>query len=1065
MYFIVERIKRILEELQGYIYSEVHSIKDYKLREVEYNAQKEILTDVSDWEDFREFQRWGGRDKHYWFRTEFAVPEELLGKTLVFQVMTGKEGQWDALNPQFLAYLNGKTVQGLDVNHREILLTNRAEEGQIFNIALYAYAGMQEGLVELNSSVAILNRDIEKLYYDIKVPIDAAVLLDKEDIRRIDILKYMTEAVNMIDLRKPYLESFHTTIAAADEYLQKEFYEKYCGKENITALCVGHTHIDVAWLWTLAQTREKTARSFATVINLMKQYPEYIFMSSQPQLYKFIKEDQPEIYEDIKNLVKEGRWEPEGAMWLEADCNLISGESLVRQIMFGTRFFKEEFGIENKVLWLPDVFGYSAALPQILKKSGIDYFMTTKISWNEYNKMPYDTFKWKGIDGSEVLTHFITTKDYERNPNNEVAWTTYTGVINPSQIAGAWQRYQQKHLNNEIMVCFGYGDGGGGPTKEMLETARRLEKGIPGSPKVKLGKARDFFERLDHKVSNNSKLPKWVGELYLEYHRGTYTSMARNKRFNRKSEFLFEDIELWSSVNGLINKTATYPRQELKEGWETILLNQFHDIIPGSSIKEVYEDSKKQYLKLAEKGKTLLYTAIEGISSSIALEHSSVVVFNQLGFVRSDIAEFTLPDGFENIKIETTDGRSIETQLMGRKVIFFAEDVPAKGYKAFRLIGAEKASSESFHEEVVLEEINTIHASNDLHEKEGIRQLENDFFKISLDSSFAITSIYDKRSKREVLKENEKGNVLQVFEDKPHNFDAWDINIYYQEKMWEIDGIISAELIEKGPIRFGIKIKRKFLDSVIEQIMYIYKHMPRIDFVNFVDWKEKQLLLKVSFPVDVHSNKATYEIQYGNVERPTHWNTSWDYARFEVCGHKWADLSEGGYGVSLLNDCKYGHDIKEGRIRLTLLKSAVNPNPEADKEQHVFTYSLYPHEGDFRSANTVQMAYKLNCPMYVQFEKPHEGILPKEFSFASMNKNNVVLEVVKKAEESEEYILRLYEGHNCRTKVNLTLCRPVESAYECDLLERNTMKLQAEGNKLELEFMPFEIKTIKVKFV
>ncbi|SHE36658.1 alpha-mannosidase [Caldanaerobius fijiensis DSM 17918] len=1042
MYFTIERIDRILRELKHYIYSERLPIESYKVKPCGYGDYELLNSDGSDWETFRTGDRWGGRDKHFWFKTQVVIPEKFEGKTVVFNLSTGREGEWDALNPQFLIYVNGKMVQGLDVNHREVLLCERAKAGEVYNIDLYAYAGMSEGLVELNCNIAVLEKEIEKLYYNIKVPLDIAKLLDKEDLRSINILKYMTDAVNKIDLRKPFSESFYASIKDANDYLEEEFYKKYCGNDEVIEICVGHTHIDVAWLWTLAQTREKAARSFATVINLMKQYPEYIFMSSQPQLYKFIKEDHPELYEEIKKMVKEGRWEPEGAMWLEADCNLTSGESLVRQILFGTRFFKNEFGVESKILWLPDVFGYSAALPQILKKSGIDYFMTTKISWNEYNKLPYDTFMWRGIDGTEVLTHFISTRDYTKG--EEKSWfTTYNGFINPSQVMGCWQRYQQKDINNQVLNCFGYGDGGGGPTKEMLENARRLAKGIPGCPKVKMGKALDFFKELDKRTRGNKKLPKWVGELYLEYHRGTYTSIARNKKYNRKTEFLNLEAELFSTMNKVL-VGGKYPQDKINECWEITLLNQFHDIIPGSSIKEVYEDSRKQYEKINAIGRDIVNTALENISSNINISETSLVVFNQLSFERSDIVKFELPQGWTGAMVYDGDKLLPSQVVEGNKVIFFAENVPSKGYKTYVVKRSDI--------------VNEGHSELNV----GKAGFENRFFNIRLDENGNITSIYDKINERQVLKENQKANVLQAFEDKPHNYDAWDINIYYQEKMWEINDVESIEVVENGPVRAALKIKRKFLDSTIEQIMYIYNDIPRIDFATRIDWKEKQILLKAAFPVDIHADKATYEIQYGNVERPTHWNTSWDYARFEVPAHKWVDLSEGGYGVSLLNDCKYGHDIKDSVMRLTLLKSATQPNVDADREVHEFTYSLYPHSGDWKAADVVSMAYNLNCPMYAKVEAPHEGTLPAQLSLLNVDKSNVVVEVVKKAEDSDDIIVRMYECYNTRTKVKFTFFKQLERVAECDLMENEVKELDFDGNTFSFEIKPYEIKTFKL---
>ena len=354
-------------------------------------------------------------------------------------------------------------------------------------------------------------------------------------------------------------------------------------------------------------------------------------------------------------------------------------------------------------------------------------------------------------------------------------------------------------------------------------------------------------------------------------------------------------------------------------------------------------------------------------------------------------------------------------------------------------------------------------SSSAWYEPEPVYFLSNEFFDISFDENYNIKSIYDKKNCREVIREGERANVLLAFEDKPHNYDAWNINIYYREKMWEIKNVESAGLIERGPVRTGLKITRKFLDSIIEQIIYIYNHIPRIDFATRIDWKERQILLKAAFPVDVHSEKATFDIQYGNVERPTHWNTSWDYARFESVAHKWVDISEDGYGVSLLNDCKYGHDVKDGVIRITLLKSAVSPNTDADREVHEFTYSLYPHGGGWREGNTVQMAYALNCPMYSLIGEPHEGSLPPEFSLLKTDKDNVIPEVIKKAEDSDDIVIRVYECYNRRTNVSLTFFRDLTEVWECDLMENNIGKVDFAGNKFEFTIRPYEIKTFKIK--
>ncbi len=1041
MYFAIERIKKIDEELKNLIYEKKLKINNYRVKEGNFTSIKEAYGSEGEFKKFGYGDFWGGRDKHCWFSTEVTIPEGYEGETAALLFHTGEEG-WDAVNPQFILYVNDELVQGIDVNHREIIIREKAEANEKMKIDLHAYSGMLDKQSKLFGQFITINKEVRELYYNIQVPVLVCEKLEEDDEKRIDMLSVLNATINILDLRKPNSEEFFKSVKAANEYVKEEFYNKMCGKDDVIATCVGHTHIDVAWMWTVEQTKEKAVRSFSTVLKLMEEYPEYIFMSSQPQLYKFVKERNPELYEKIKEKIKKRVWEPEGAMWLEADCNVTSGESLVRQIMYGKRFFKKEFNVENEVLWLPDVFGYSAALPQILKKSEVNYFMTTKISWNEFNKIPYDTFMWKGIDGTEVLTHFITTTDL--NPNNKVHFTTYNGQLHPAAIMGGWKRYQQKEINKDILISFGFGDGGGGATKEMLEMGRRMNKGIPGCPKVVMGNSKEYFKRLEAKVKNNKRLPEWVGELYLEYHRGTYTSMGKNKRFNRKCEYLYQDIENLMSFDMLLG--GKYYQKELNSAWENILLNQFHDILPGSAIKEVYEVSTEEYTGLISKGKELLNMGFKGLCSKIDLKEKSIVVFNTLSHNRSDIVALDLDKDMKGKYIQDSVGNEIPSQICKEsgieKLLLFVRDVPAKGYKVLNIC-KEKAGESS----------NLIINKN---------KLQNKFYSIDIDDKGTFTSRYDRINKREVLKKGERGNKLQAFEDKPMEFDNWNIDIYYQEKMWEIDDVENIEIIENGPVRGRLRITRRFMDSVIKQDICIYEDTPGIDFDTYVDWKESQILLKAAFPVDIHADKATYDIQYGNVERPTHFNTSWDTARFEVCGHKWADISEDGFGVSLMNDCKYGYDIKDGVMRLTLIKSGIEPNKDADKEEHFFKYSLYPHEGNWKKGNTVQKAYEINVPLIASIEKAHKGSLPEKLSFITLNKDNVILETVKKAEDSDDIVVRMYECYNRRTEVKLTFFNDFIKICECNLLERDINEISFEKNSFSFTIKPYEIKTFKI---
>ena len=808
-----------------------------------------------------------------------------------------------------------------------------------------------------------------------------------------------------------------------------------------------NTHIDCAWLWTLRVTEDKAVRSFSTVLELMKEYPEYVFMSSQPQLYKYVKKNAPDVYEQIKERVKEGRWEPDGGMFVEADCNIASGEALVRQFVHGQRFFKEEFGVDNEILWLPDVFGYSAALPQILQKCGIPYFMTTKISWNEFNKMPYDTFEWEGIDGSRVLTHFVPTRDYNKaaveGGTETEHFTTYNGYINPSQMKGAWARYSQKYLNEEVLCSFGFGDGGGGPTKDMLENQRRLAKGLPGMPRTKMSTAKEFFHVLDKHVTDKKYLPTWVGELYLEYHRGTYTSMARNKKFNRKAEFAYQNEEMYAMLDAQTAGGA-YPEKELHEGWEVILRNQFHDILPGSSIKEVYDDSKAEYEGIFAENKALTDATLAHIAAGVKAPKHSLVVYNPNSAAAYDLVTFTVPEGMEEPAVYDGETKLAVQKTADGTYVFFAAGVPGKGYKTY--IVKEEAADTTPSMEVSTE------------------VMENEYFKVEYNEKGQFAKIYDKKADRDILKPGKAGNVIVSYEDRPHNYDAWDVNNYYTEKSWDIDQVSAMEVVENGPVRACVKVERKYLDSTITQFIYLYHDIPRIDIKNVIDWKEHQIFVKDYFPIDVHTNEATFDIQYGNVKRDTHDNTSWDFAKFEVCHHKWMDVSEDGYGVSMLNDCKYGVGVRNGVIGMSMLKSAIHPNPEADKELHEFTYSIYPHQGGWREAGTVKQAYQINNPLTYSWKENEGGTLAPEYSLVSSDKDNAVIEVVKKAEDSDAVIVRLYECYNRRTPVTLIFGKELTSVVECNMMEEGADPVEFTGNQATFEMKPYEIKTLKVTF-
>ena len=1048
MYFIDQRIQVICNQLGMLRFTDSLGLPDWQYKKGQFFRPQEADEAGAPWEKFdcqnmHWYADYAGTDQfegkfqgqatdfhgipgtHYWFRSHITIPQSMDGKSVWFKIHTQIEEWDDGKNPQFLVFVNNEVVQGADMNHREVLLRKCAAGGEELTIDIQAYTGTLHREFSFLANLYVLDEKLNHLYYDILVPLQAFPRLGQDSKTRLELQTVLNNTINLIDMRVPYSEDFYASVDTAQQYITENLYEKMCGVQDVIATCIGHTHIDVAWWWTVAQTREKVVRSFATVLKLMEEFPSYKFMSSQPVLYYFLKQRYPELYAKIKQRVAEGRWEVEGGMWLEADCNLTSGESLVRQFMHGKRFFREEFGKDNKILWLPDVFGYSGALPQIMKKSGIDYFMTTKLSWNQINRIPNDTFLWKGIDGSEVLTHLITTLGIGQDPKQSF-FTTYNGMLHPDAIMGAWDRYQNKEINNDVLVAFGYGDGGGGPTRLMLETSERMEKGIPGVPMVRQEPARTFFDELDARVKDNPRLETWEGEFYFEYHRGTYTSMARNKKGNRKSELLMMDLELL----GVLSKD--YPAEADTRLWrDIILLNQFHDILPGSSIAEVYDVTKAEYEALASEAKSMIRDRLNRIAGS----GEGVTVVNTLGFDRDDVVSL---GEVQASALADENGNLYPVQQTADGAVAYLKNLPSKGYRTYRV--AEAKAESPFRR-------------TDEH------HLETPFYSVAFDENGHFTSIFDKEFDRDLVKDGKKANLFRLYEDKPIYYDNWDIDRFYTEKSWDVNDLVSMHWIEDGPVRTTLALEYRCSLSTIRQKIHFYANTRRIDFETTVDWKLHQHLLKVEFPVDIHTDEATFDIQFGNVTRKTHSNTSWDKARFESCAQKWMDYSEGHYGVSLLNDCKYGHSVLDGVIALTLVKSGIEPNPNADVELHSFTYSLYPHGETWKQAGTVRESYKLNLPAYTVLG----GTPGKSYSLVSLDAANVVLETVKQAESGEGTVLRLYESENARTKTALTLPEGVTKVYETNLLEEIEAELPVVDGKLHFVMKPYEIKTILLR--
>ncbi|WP_430535743.1 alpha-mannosidase [Listeria rocourtiae] len=1034
MFWTKEKVQNRNGELSQYRYVISELISDFGIIEDALGATGSYPTGLNFKDKIALGEDWSGRDRYVWLRGSVVLPAKREGHRILGFFDFGKTGDGNNTGFESLLFMNGEPYQGVDQNHKEVFFADDLA-GTRVELIFRLWSGLEGGGQVREQEhrikeafIGYLDVAVDDLYYTAFAALQTLDYLAENSTERYGLMQALDHSFRVIDWANPRSTEHMASLHEAGRLLNLRI-DAMPKNFDVTVTCVGHTHIDVAWLWRLKHTREKSARSFSTVMRLMEQYPNYEFLQSQPQLYAYIKEDYPDIYAKIKTRVADGRWEADGGMWLEADCNIPSGESLVRQILQGTRFFKEEFGKESKFLWLPDVFGYSWALPQILKKSGLETFMTTKISWNQFNKMPHDTFWWRGIDGSEILTHFITTPD-----NAHDIYYTYNGNITARAVKGVWNSYNDKNLNNELLVSYGFGDGGGGPTREMLEMIDRFDK-MPGMPKVETGHAGPYFERLHERVENSEEyVHTWNGELYFEYHRGTYTSQAHNKKMNRKLELLLRDAE-WFQVLQIAETGdfEAYPSDLLRESWRIVLRNQFHDIIPGSSIQEVYEDCVVEY----DEAENLALMAYDEMSAMDEDAPNCVTLMNSSIWERPRLAEIAIPT-LEAVVWKDAAGKRLDAErnLAGSWLV--------------ALDGLTPFGTETLTYEVTAEITEVKPLAQVIH-----NGLETNHYRVTWNEAGQFTQIFDKRQAREVLAKNEAGNVLQVFEDKPLNFDAWDIDIYYQEKMREVTQLENVTVTQNGELQATVRMEWLYGSSTIAQNIHFYRDSARIDFETELDWYEKQQLLKVAFPVDVMASDATYDIQYGNVKRPTHWNTSWDYARFETVGHQWADLSETGYGVSILNNCKYGHDIKDHVMRLTLLKSAIYPDVTQDQGEHMFTYALFPHKGNFVEGDVVQEAWALNNPLRVALGS-HDNR-----SLLRSNREQIQIDAVKKAEDGDAIIVRLHEFTGGRCNVVLTSDFQIESWQECDLMERPIA--EKETGKWSFSVTPYEVKTFKVQ--
>ncbi|KAG0171993.1 Glycoside hydrolase, 38 vacuolar alpha mannosidase [Apophysomyces sp. BC1034] len=979
----------------------------------------------------------------HWFYISVTIPEALNGRDVIFQWDMGCEGMVWSTEGVPLQGLTG----GLDQARHEYPLTKKAKAGDQFRFYIEAACngmfGVGNGAMvpEPNryftldkADIVVPSYSVQDLYHDLTIIRGIAYDTDSSSPRARTALHVANQVINEFILDDP--EAIKRCKALTTEFLS---HGNGTGVHEVTA--IGNCHIDSAWLWTYDETKRKVARSWSSQLNLMEQYPEYVFTGSQVQQYEWLKELYPAVFEKIQEKEKTGQWEIIGGSWVEHDTNMPNGESLCRQMLLGQRFFEEHFGKRTNVFWLPDTFGYSGQLPQVLKQSGCDYFFTQKLSWNNINKFPLTTFWWTGIDNTRVLAHLTPAE-------------TYTASATPAELHKCATNNHDLEGSKRSLLVYGHGDGGGGPTQDMLERVRRM-KNVYGLPVCKPGNVTDFFKTLE---ATSENLQAYKGELYLELHRGTYTTQALVKRGNRKGEVLLRDLEFLATAATLLgNKGRTsysYPTHDITKLWKLLCLNQFHDCLPGSAIGLAYKDVHKFHREVISESLSLRHKAQDAImndrSNSTEINTNTkegLVVFNTLPWNRSEL-----------LVVPNSKTSWINQQWSNGHEYVVVNDVHGFGATAF--IGGSD-----------IRQINSNEKATAYKTESGDFVLENFNLKATFNADGQLLQLVDKRSNRKPLvPEGARGNVLMLYEDVPTYWDAWDVEIYHLQKGKKLQGNGSVTIAATGPLKAELKFVQNISkESYIEQTISLSCIGERIEFNNFVDWHESHQFLKVEFVWDIVSDHATYDIQYGVVRRPNHYNTTHDSSRFEVCGHKFADLSEASYGIALMNDCKYGYATHENTQRLSLLRSPKGPDENADMGEHNFKYAIYPHEGNFEASNVVKEALEFNTPLSVRYVKgdvlENSRVIPSLFTLDPPDR--VILDTVKLAEDDKGQgkvvILRLFEAYGGQETTTFTSSLKIKRIVVSNILEDDTQQeLDYQDNSTEITLKPFQILTLKL---
>lgn len=952
--------------------------------------------------------KWGYKYEYGWFFTRVMIPESCKNQRVVFKADLG----------ECVAFVNGEVYGALDKEHKEITLTRNAKADDVFDIALEVYAGhgplyttrvvlpdeehkeFAENIMQQkvkDGEVGTFNDKVFSLLMDVKVLYNLMKNTAPDTMRYKMIAKGLKKMCTVIDMETSD-EEFLNQVDKAKEIL-KPILLCENGTSMPVAYSVGHSHLDLEWLWTVNETRRKTARTMGNQLRLMKEYPDYKYVQSQPWILETIKNEYPEMYPEVKNAVKRGQVIPEGGTWVEMDTNIPSGESLVRQFIFGKKFIKEEFDRDSKILWLPDVFGISASLPQIMKGCETDYLYNAKMGWSYGNNIPHykGTFIWRGIDGTEVLMN-----------NNE----SYCGAMNPESNINTWKNAANTENVPDILITFGHGDGGGGATREHLEFAER-QKNLEGSPKIKMCDPIDFYRDVELKYDVDMV---YEGELWFAEHKGTYTTQANTKRYNRKCEIALREAEFWGAVSGNNKKDQT------DKLWKKLLFNQFHDIIPGSAIAGTYERAEAEYETII---KEVEHITDETLKNLTANEENFVTIFNSLPWARWE--EIEVPNGV--IAVKNSKGEIYPAYKSNGKV-FAQIFCDGCSIESFELLYDGKTKEETEKSDLIL---------------------ENEYIKAEFDQEGYLVNLCDKSNKEYIAS---KSNRFRIYRNHPNSFDAWDIDIDYKEKEISSDGKSTAEIISKSDDKTVLRITKEVLNSKIVQDVTLCKNSKRLDFETTIEWNETHKMLKVDFDTNIRTSELLSEIQFGHIKRPNHRNFDQDIAQYEKFQHKWSALTETNRTFALLNDCKYGISADGGKMCLTLLTASQTPMIDADKGVHKFTYSVCIDSLE----QIIKEAYSLNHPVIVK-----KGYSQNR-QFFNVSDGGIVIETVKFAEDgSGDIIVRMYDATNSAKNFTLECGFSVKEAYVTNMLENNIASAQIHSNAIQLSAKAFEIITVRIK--